>query len=342
MRQHGPRLLTAIAALILVATAAYGENMAPQPGQPIRITRENFRGWEDAYRLSNGRVDAVVVTAIGPRIMSFGPTGGPNLFYVRDREAGGRNEAEWTFRGGWRLWIAPERRETTYSLDNAPCTAEVSGPTLRVTGPPQRDAGLQKTIEVSLDPEQPRLHVVSRLRNSGDRPRTYAAWSLSVLRPGGRAFVPFDVGPLDGFDAIRRLILWSYTQVNDPRYRFGDRLVQIDHAKVTAAPPGSTGRRRDESKIGVDSAQGWGAYLLDGTLYVKSFAHDAEGQYPDGGATIEVYSSAEFLELEQLGPLTTIQPGEEIVFPEDWWVFTNVSVPEEEEAALDALRGYTR
>lgn len=316
--------------------------MPPEPGPPVRITRENFRGWEDAYRLSNGRVDAVVVTAIGPRIMAFGATGGANLFYVRDREAGGHNETEWTFRGGWRLWIAPERRETTYSLDNAPCAAEVRGSTLRVSGPPQRDAGLQKTIEVSLDPEQPRLHLMSHLRNIGDRPRTYAAWSLSVLRPGGRAFVPFDVGPLDAFDAIRRLILWSYTKVDDPRYRFGDRLVQVDHTKVAAPPPGAGGRRDDESKFGVDSAQGWGAYLLDGTLYVKRFAHDAEGPYPDGGATIEVYSSAEFLELEQLGPLTTIQPGEEIVFPEDWWVFSGVSVPVEEQPALEALHSYVR
>lgn len=331
-----------LAALALLSSAAYGENMPHQPDQSVRITREAFHGWEDAYRLSNGQVDAVVVTAIGPRIMAFGPTGGPNLFYVREREAGGRNEAEWTFRGGWRLWVAPERRETTYSLDNAPCSTDVNGATLRVTGPAQPNAGLQKTIEVSLDPEQPRLHLVSHLRNIGDRPRTYAAWSLSVLRPGGRAFVPLDVGPLDAFDAIRRLILWSYTEVADPRYRVGDRLVQIDHTKVPAAAPGATGRRDDESKIGVDSAQGWSAYLLDGTLYVKRFAHATDGQYPDGGATIEVYSSAEFLELEQLGPLTTIKPGEEIVFPEDWWAFTGVSVQVEERAALEALQRYVK
>jgi len=341
MRSQRRRILT-LAALVLLPAAAYGETMPHEGGQPVRITRETFRGWEDAYRLSNGRVDAVVVTAIGPRIMAFGPTDGPSLFYVRDREAGGRNEQDWTFRGGWRLWVAPERRETTYSLDNAPCTAEVSDTTLRVTGPPQPDSGLQKTIEVSLDAEQPRLHLVSHLRNIGDRPRTYAAWSLSVLRPGGRAFVPFDVGPPDSFDAIRRLILWSYTKIHDPRYRFGDRLIQIDHAMVAAAPQGAGGRRDDESKIGVDSAQGWGAYLLDGTLYVKRFGHDADGQYPDGGATIEVYSSAEFLELEQLGPLTTIQPGAEIVFPEDWWLFSNVTVPAEEAPALEALGRYVK
>ena len=302
------------------------------------ITREDYRGWPDTYRLTNGRIEAAVLTAIGPRIIELKATGGTNLFYVREAEAGHRGEPEWTFRGGWRLWVAPERRETTYALDNAACAAEViGGTTLRVTGPPQPAAGIQKVVEVSLDATEPRLHVVSRIRNISERPLTYAAWSLSVMRPGGRAFVPLDVGALDSFDATRKLLLWSYAEFADPRYRFGDRLVQIDQSKVRSAPVGQSGRRDDESKIGVDSAQGWVAYLLDRTLYLKRFPHDPGGPYPDGGATIEVYSSAEFLEVEQLSPLTTINAGEEIVFPEDWWVFPSIDVSPGEKTALGEL-----
>lgn len=330
-------LLTSVLLAGMLGIAMGAER--PSPTIPS-IARESYRGW-DAYRLTNGLVEAVVVTGIGPRIMAFGPAGGPNLFHVRDAEAGGGGEADWVFRGGWRLWIAPERRETTYALDNAPCTAEIDGATLRVTGPPQPEAGIQKHIEVSLAPAEPRLHLVSRLRNIGNGARTYAPWSLSVLRPGGRAFVPLDVGPLEAFDATRRLILWSYAELADPRYRFGDRLVEVDHAKVAAPPPGRTGRRDDESKVGVDSAQGWAAYLLDGTLYLKRFPHDPAGQYPDGGATIEVYSSAEFLELENLGPLTTIAPGQTVTYPEDWWLFPAVDMPRDDPAAaLQSLEGY--
>jgi hypothetical protein len=303
------------------------------------ITREDYRGWPDSYRLTNGRIEAVVLTAIGPRIIELRAPGGPNLFHVRDAEAGGRGEAEWVFRGGWRLWIAPEKRETTYALDNGPCTAEVVDTTLRVTGPPQPAAGIQKVIEVSLDPERPRLHLVSHIRNISDHPLTYAAWSLSVMRPGGRAFVPLDVGSLTAFDATRKLLLWSYAEFADPRYRFGDRLIEIDQAKVQPAP-GPSGRRDDESKIGVDSAQGWAAYLLDGALYLKRFPHIAGATYPDGGATVEIYSSAEFLEVEQLSPLTTLPPGEEIIFPEDWWLFRDVAVGTDEAGALATLQGY--
>ncbi len=143
-------------------------------------------------------VEARVVTDIGPRIMDFRLAGGANLLYVRESEAGGSGEASWVQRGGWRLWVAPERKDTTYALDNSACQAEVIGDaTLRVTGPPQPAAGIQKRIEVTLDPDAPRLRITSRITNIADRPLTYSAWSLPVMRPGGRAFVPQDVGSLD-------------------------------------------------------------------------------------------------------------------------------------------------
>jgi hypothetical protein len=324
-----------------LAAANGAGNQDTMAMQSTQIVTENFRGWRNTYRIANGLVEARIVTAIGPRIMDFHAAGGRNLLYVRDAEAGGAGESKWVQRGGWRLWIAPERTETTYVPDNVPCRAEVvNDTTVRVIGPPQAAAGIQKTVEVTLRPGESRLRLVAHIKNIADHDLTYAAWSLPVLRPGGRAFVPFDVGPLTAFDAVRRLSLWSYTKFADPRYDFGDRLIQIDQSKVPPAPQGQVGRRADESKIGVDSAQGWAAYLLDGTLFLKRFPHEPRAQYPDGGATIEVYSSHEFLELEDLGPLTTIKPGEDIALSEDWWLFAGVSIPVTEAGALSLLQGY--
>jgi hypothetical protein len=307
---------------------------------PMEIVKEDYRGWPNTYRLSNGLIEARVLTDVGPRIIDVRPAGGANLFHIRETP-GGKHEQTYMFRGGWRLWIAPERTETTYALDNGECAVDIrDGTTLLVTAPPQPAAGIQKRIEVAPAAGEPRLRVISRIRNVAERPLTYAAWSLPVLQPGGRAFVPLDVGSLTAFDATRRLILWSYARFNDPRYQFGDRLIQIDHTRVTAPPAGESGRRPDESKVGADSAQGWAGYLLNGTLFLERFPYVPGGSYPDGGATIEVYSNHEFLELEHLGPLTTVQPGEEIVLPEDWWLFTGVSVPTSESDALATLQQY--
>ncbi len=313
-----------------VTSGAFGE---------VTVDKEAFLGWPNTYVLRNEAVEVRVVTDIGPRIMAVARRGGPNLLYVRESEAGKSNEPEWVFRGGWRLWIAPERRETTYEPDNQPCRVTVEGDTVVVMGPPQPRAGIQKIVEIKLSPSEPRVRLKSRIRNISSQPVEYALWSLAVMRPGGRALVPVDRGPLDAFDAVRRYILWSYAQMEDPRYRWGNELVQIDHRRVGKADawPGAK-RRRDESKIGTDSHQGWAAYVWEDTLFLKRFAYVPGATYPDGGATIEVYSSAEFLELEHLGPLTVIPPGEEAIMPEDWWVLPHVNIPEDEAGALKALR----
>ena len=105
------------------------------------IERAAFAGCNEAWLLRNDRVEARVVADVGPRVLELRARGGANLFYLRDAELGGRGEPEWRMRGGWRLWIAPERRATTYALDNAPCTVVREGPaTLVVTGPPQPSA----------------------------------------------------------------------------------------------------------------------------------------------------------------------------------------------------------
>lgn len=314
------------AALLFTLLTAAGANAT------MTIEKETRPGWPNTYRLSNGLVEARVLTDVGPRIIDVRPAGGENVFYVRPAEAGKSGEKEWVFRGGWRLWISPERRETTYALDNEPCKAEViDGRALRVTGPPQPEAGIQKIVEVILAEDQPIVEVKARIRNISDEPVTYAAWSLAVMRPGGRAFVPLDVGPPTSFDAIRRLILWSYTRMDDPRYVFGDRLVQIDQSKVPAAPA-VEGRRADESKIATDSKQGWAAYLNGDVLFTKRWKNE-DGERTDGGATTEIYSSHEFLELEHLGPLRTIAPGEEIRLDETWSIRTGV----DEAGALKTL-----
>jgi hypothetical protein len=81
----------------------------------MQITKENYHGWPNTYRLSNGLIEAHVATDVGPRIIDLRVPGGVNLFHIREG-VGGRNEATYMFRGGWRLWVAPERSETTYAL----------------------------------------------------------------------------------------------------------------------------------------------------------------------------------------------------------------------------------
>ena len=319
---------------LLTPASAAGETVSPTAMEKV-----DYHGWHNSWRLANAGIEVTVVTDIGPRILDLRIPGGPNLLQHREG-IGGSEEATYQFRGGWRLWVAPERKETTYDLDNSACDVEpIGSSTLRITGPPQINAGIRKIVEIGISDHRARVRIVSRIRNISTQPVTYAAWSLPVLAPGGRAFLPLDVGPLDAFDATRQLILWSYARFSDPRYVWGDRLIQIDHSRIPVAGSPSGGRQADESKIGVDSRQGWSAYLLDRTLLLKRFPFQA-GEYVDGAATMEVYSSGAFLELDHLGPLTTIPPGGEISLPEEWWLFSPVAIATGEAAALADLGPY--
>jgi hypothetical protein len=333
MHQSLRRLAIGLSAASMIATAP-----AAGADSMLKTQRGDYRGWPDSYTLSNGVVEIVVPSAIGPRILDFHTVGGENVFYLRQSELGQSGEDDFVFRGGWRLWIAPEQRETTYAPDNQRCRVEELGPAaIRVSGPPQLHAGIQKSIEVRLIENQPYARVISKITNITDNTLNYAAWSLSVMRPGGRALVPMDVGDLTAFFDTRSLILWSYTKVADPRYQLGDHLVQVDQSKVQPAPGGAAGRRSDESKIGVDTMQGWAAYARGDTLYVKRFKHEPGAAYADGGATVEIYSSAEFIEVENLSPLTTLKPGESIVYPEEWSLFTGAHIATDEAVALRDL-----
>lgn len=322
----------------------------------VEIEQVNYRGWARTFKLSNGQVEVYVTSDVGPRIIDFRPVGGDNIFHVRPDEVGKSGEKEFKLRGGWRPWLAPEVYHITWFPDNVPCKVErLRDGTLRVYGPREKNSGIQKIVEVRLYPDKPCVRVTMRLRNVSHRPVTYAAWSLPVMKPGGKAIVPLDVGNLAAFADIRQIILWSYANPTDPRFAFFNRLIVVDQAKV---PPREkvvgtyrvsatiiNRRHNDEAKIGTDTKQGWVAYYhpKDRVLFVKRFPVNPQGVYPDGGCTVEVYSCQEFIEVECLSHFVTIRPGREFVFPMEFWLFKDVYDPGTTEAEiLQNLNPYLR
>ncbi|MCS7193106.1 MAG: hypothetical protein NZ937_09020 [Armatimonadetes bacterium] len=320
----------------------------------VRVEKVDYHGWKNTIKLSNGLIEVYVTTDVGPRIIDLRPVGGNNIFHVRKDEVGKSGEKEFKLRGGWRPWIAPERYDTTWFPDNVPIKhARLKDGTFRFYGPKEPISGIQKIVDVKLMPNEPCARVTMRILNVSQKPVTYAAWSLPVMRGGGQAFAPLDVGNVAAFAEIRRLILWSYANPTDPRFTFFNKLVIVDHAKVPkrekvigtakVAPTIINRRHNDEAKIGVDSKQGWVAYYhpINQTLFIKRFPFNPKGNYPDGGCTIEIYSCEEFIEVECISPLFTLKPKGEYVFPMEFWVFTDVpNLGATEHEIATSLRQY--
>src|SRR4051794_14464514 len=93
----------------------------------VKIEKTDYAGWPNCYRISNGEVELIVTTDVGPRVIHFGFPGGKNVFVEYKEQLGKSGENTWQARGGHRLWAAPESMPDTYALDNSPVKATVQG-----------------------------------------------------------------------------------------------------------------------------------------------------------------------------------------------------------------------
>ena len=73
----------------------------------------------------------------------------------------------------------------------------------------------------------------------------------------------------------------------------------------------------DAQKTGADSDR-WLAGIVGDVAMVEFFRRDATRRYPDGGLSAEVYTCADYTELELLSPWVYLQVGEVLTHPIAW------------------------
>ena len=248
------------------------------------VTIAPYGEWERSLHLSNGLVEAVLPLAVGPRLIRFGFCGGENQFAEFPEDLGRSGDREWRAYGGHRLWCAPEHPPLTYLPDNVPVEWRPAGTGVTVVQPLATCGGVQKALTLAMPPEAASLRVEHRLTNASDRPLRIAAWALSVMAPGGEAvlplppFVPFPQALLPD----RRVVLWPYSRLNDPRITWGDDAVRIRQDARSASP----------LKLGLAAAAGWVAYRRGATQFVKRFQPVADAEHPDFGASSATTATA--------------------------------------------------
>ncbi len=296
----------------------------------MTIEKTEYKGWPNSYRVSNGEVEAIVTGDVGPRILRFGFVGGRNFFKEFDGQLGRSGEAAWQPRGGHRLWAAPEDRVKTYAPDNGPVNVTVTGDVLEAVEPVEPLTGLEKRMVVRIEPSGTRVEVIHRIRNAGGAPVELAPWSPTMLAPGGvgiHGFPPRGTHPED-LDASSPLVTWRYTNFADRRWKLLRKYL------VLRQDPNNP----DPQKLGCFNPDTWGAYLLDGELFVKrTRAVGAVAAYTDNGCSFEIFTNADFLELETLGPLTRLAPGETVTHTEHWSAHRGVKVRRWTDADLDRV-----
>jgi hypothetical protein len=315
------RSLAVLFALTMTADAA------------VKIEKTAYARWPNCYRMSNGEVDLVVTTDVGPRVIRYGFAGGRNMFAEFKDQLGKSGEKAWVARGGHRLWIAPEDIKLTYALDNSPVKAEVKGDTLTVTGGVEPETGLQKQMVIRLAASGSGVEVRHRISNVKARAGfEFAPWVLTMMAQGGHGitgFPPRGTHP-EMLAPTNPLVMWAFSDLSDPRWKFTKKYM------VLRQDPKNTGQPQ---KLGHFNPDTWGAYLLGTDLFLKRYKAEAGKRYPDMGASFETFTNAEFLELETLGPLAAPKAGSAVEQVENWSLHRNVKVTAWTDAELDRALG---
>lgn len=284
------------------------------------------------YTVENEFIRLSVLAEAGPRIVRLGLAGSDlNLLAETPKVFWETPYGRFHIRGGHRLWHAPEQMPRTYIPDDAGVRLTPLPDGLRLEGPREPDTGLVKGMTITLDGERPFLTIDHHLRNEGVWPVECAPWAITQMAVGGTAVLPQHTGPIDeaGLLPNRQLTLWPYTRWADPRLTLADDFIFVGPDVLT-----------EPVKIGCFNRQGWLAYCLEDILFVKQFPATDGATYPDFGCNAEIYANNTCVELESLGPLGLIPPGESISHREVWQVHRLPARPESLVELRDMIGQY--
>jgi hypothetical protein len=298
-------------------------------GTAVKIEKTPYEGWPNCYHITNGEVELIVTSDIGPRIMRYGYVGGQNLFKEYKDQLGGTGEAEWQLRGGHRIWSAPEDVRRTYAPDNGPVRIDIQSEVLTATEPAEPESGLEKQIEIHLAAEGSGTRVVHRLRNTLPWAVELAPWALTMMTPGGMGITghPPRASHNEALQPTHPLVMWAFTDLSDPRWKFTKKYLLLKQDP----------ENREPQKIGHFNPHTWGAYLLGNELFLKQCRADANKTYADFGCSFEMFSRNDILELETLGPLQKVEPGTAAEHTETWSLHRGVTLSEFSDRELDRV-----
>lgn len=290
----------------------------------VSVSKIEYKGWKNCIQISNGIVDIVVTTDVGPRIIRYGFTGKQNMFYEDDSTLGKTGGDKWNIYGGHRLWHSPEEMPRSYEKDNSlieSWSALENG--ISVVQGIEQNTRMKKEFNIILSDESPDAMIIHRITNKSMWEVELAAWSLTVMAPGGVEIIP-DVLKETGLLPNRMISLWDYTKMGDSRVTWGDKYIILRQDSSAASP----------FKIGLPNEEGWGAYINSGDMFVKSYIHFDDAPYPDYASSYETYTNSSMIEIETLSPLCLLAPEEYVEHIEEWSLFANVAIPSD-EAEID-------
>lgn len=290
----------------------------------MKSEETGYKNWKEAYTLTIGDMQMVVVTEIGPRVMSLSVGDGENILFNDDELA--MHAGDWYAYGGHRFWTSPETTDS-YAPDNSPCSVEEQDGVFSVTAPIDPATSLQKRFEISEQNGKFLLRHV--IRNTGTMLYQGGLWGPTCVKPSGKVFFSWGrPGPVWETKSIQYWPKWGgshTTDVTSSQWKQTDDLFIIE-------PSG------EEGKVGTVGNEGFIGLARPDCTFIKYAAYQEAANYPDNGCSIEAYTCSVLIELETLSPSYILYPGEEF-HHDEFWLITPQTVDPYDGVAVRALCG---
>jgi len=282
--------------------------------------RVKFLNYPDCIELSNSAGTVAILSHhVGGRVLSYRQDGKESLFINPD-------ESEWTPNGNKKPssagrfdigpeYLIPKRSE----LWSGVWETKITGPRkARLISKESPDAGIRLIRDFILADDSSHLVCTQTMENISQKIQRWCHWGRMFAIHGGIGIVPlspeyqrFPKGYIMMRGRDEMLIL-----PEDPMIRKRGNFLEI------LGPP-------SEPKLGFDSFAGWFAYQMPNDLaFVKTYKTYPKRLYGEiAGLTLSIwYPNKDWVpacELEPIGPMEIIKPGQKASFTENWYLLKN-------------------
>ena len=256
---------------------------------PPSMTKYNNEG---VHTLSVGNNTFSVSSSEGGRILSYTYNGREILSPASVHQ----------LNYGSTLWPSPQRDwgwPPYPVLDTESYVVRMDQDTLVLDSKPDTVSGFRFQKKFSIDMRDSSVRIAYSIFNISREEKKVAAWDVCRTK-GGVSFFPIDKNTDLPASSLKGVF------VNDDLLWY--------HFNKDSVP--------EPQKLFSTAKEGWLAHLIDNLLFIKKYPDISITELSPGQGEIEIFAQKEgtYIELENHGPYTVLQPGEQLTYNEKWFL----------------------
>ena len=204
---------------------------------------------------------------------------------------------------GSTFWPSPQSAwnwPPSAALDNLPYAVSVENQVLKTESQPDPKLGYVFTKEIWGNPENLSFTIKYTITNKSTQTQHVAPWEITRVKPHGLTFYPAGQGEKTG-----TLVPYTHNQAGITWFNYQEDKIPAENLKLFA-----------------DGTEGWLAQVNKGKILVKQFPDVPTGKSAPTEGEIEIYSAKakNYIEIEQQGIYTQLQPGAATTWEVTWYL----------------------